>query len=147
MGFERSPGIVALYFGFFTLPSLLGMTTIVRFSLSSSVLLDLCFDSDADSGLKLLAQLRTSHPNLPVLVFTDKFDFANRVKVARLGGQIFLHKPALPASVLAAVTQVLQHSNIVTAKILVVDDDPQILDILRTFLEPWGFKLTLLDNP
>jgi DNA-binding response OmpR family regulator len=28
-----------------------------------------------------------------------------------------------------------------------VDDDPQLLQILRTLLEPWGFKLTLLDNP
>jgi len=41
------------------------------------VLLDLCFDNSADSGLELLAELRTSHPNLPVLVFTDKEDFAN----------------------------------------------------------------------
>ncbi len=64
-----------------------------------------------------------------------------------LGGQIFLPKPVPTASVLAAVTQVLQRSDIVQAKILVVDDDPQTLDILRSSLEPWGFKLTLLDNP
>lgn len=111
------------------------------------VLLDLCFDGSAQNGLDLLAELTTSNRNLPVLVFTALEDFANRVKVARLGGQIFLSKPALPASVLAAVSQVLQQSNIVQAKILIVDDDPQMLDILRTLLEPWGFKLTLLDNP
>jgi DNA-binding response OmpR family regulator len=28
-----------------------------------------------------------------------------------------------------------------------VDDDTQVLDFLRTLLDPWGFKLTLLDNP
>ncbi|MBW4640001.1 MAG: response regulator [Gloeocapsa sp. UFS-A4-WI-NPMV-4B04] len=111
------------------------------------VLLDLCFDSSAQNGLNLLAELTTSNRKIPVLVFTAIKDFANRVKVARLGGQIFLSKPAPTASVLAAVTQVLQQSNIVQAKILVVDDDPQILDILRTLLEPWGFMLTLLDNP
>jgi diguanylate cyclase (GGDEF)-like protein len=111
------------------------------------VLLDLCFDGSAQNGLDLLTKLTTSNRNLPVLVFTAEEDFANRVKVARLGGQIFLSKPALPASVLAAVTQVLQQSNIIQAKILVVDDDPQMLDILRTLLEPWAFKLTLLDNP
>ena len=111
------------------------------------VLLDLCFDGSVQNGLNLLAELTTSNRKIPVLVFTAVEDFANRVKVARLGGQIFLSKPALTASVLAAVTQVLQQSNIVQAKILVVDDDPQILDILRTLLEPWGFMLTLLDNP
>ncbi len=111
------------------------------------VLLELCFDNSAQNGLELLAELTTSNRNLPVLVFTAEKDFANRVKVARLGGQIFLPKPVPTASVLAAVTQVLDQSNIVQAKILVVDDDPQTLDILRSLLLPWGFKLTLLDNP
>ncbi|MBD2628174.1 response regulator [Trichormus variabilis] len=35
----------------------------------------------------------------------------------------------------------------INAKILVVDDDPQILLILKTLLEPLGVKLTCLDNP
>lgn len=111
------------------------------------VLLNLCFDGSTENGLALLAKLTKGDRNKPVLVFTALEDFANRVKVARLGGQIFLSKPALPASVFAAVTQVLQQSHIVSAKILVVDDDPQILDILRTLLAPWGFILTLLDDP
>ena len=33
------------------------------------------------------------------------------------------------------------------AKIMAVDDDPQILDLLRNLLEPWGFQLTLLSDP
>ena len=111
------------------------------------VLLDLGFDGSAQNGLDLLTELRTSNRNLPVLVFTALEDFANRVKVARLGAQIFLSKPAFPASVLAAVSQVLQQPKFAQAKILVVDDDPQMLDIIRTLLEPWGFILTLLDDP
>ena len=43
--------------------------------------------------------------------------------------------------------QVLQLVEIARAKIMVVDDDPQMLDILRTLLEPWGFDLALLNNP
>jgi DNA-binding response OmpR family regulator len=31
--------------------------------------------------------------------------------------------------------------------LLIVDDDSQLLDFLRTLLEPWAFKLTLLDDP
>ncbi len=111
------------------------------------VLLDLCVDNSTESSLELLAELTNSHRNMPVLVSTAEEDFANRVKIARLGGQLFLPKPVLPASVLAAVNQVLKRSDIVEAKILVVDDDPQMLDILRTLLEPWGFQLTLLESP
>jgi DNA-binding response OmpR family regulator len=111
------------------------------------VLLDLCFSNSIENGLELLAELTTNNWALPVMVFSAVEDFATRLKVARLGGQIFLPKPLLPTSVLAAVIQVLQQSDIVHAKIMIVDDDPQMLDILRTLLEPWGFELTLLDNP
>lgn len=110
------------------------------------VLLDLGFSNSIESGLELLAELTTNYWDLPVLVFTAHEDFATRLKVARLGGQIFLHKPVPPASVLTAVIQVLQRSNIVQAKIMVVDDDPQMLNILRSLLEPWGFELMLLDD-
>jgi len=111
------------------------------------VLLDLCFDNCVESGLNLLAELTTSNRHLPVLVLAAQDDFAHRIEVARLGGQFFLTKPVFPASVLAAVTQVLSQSDMVAAKILVVDDDPQMLDTLRTLLEPWGFKLALVNRP
>jgi len=110
------------------------------------VLLDLG-DNSAQSGLNLLAELKTKNTHLPVIVLAVQDDFANRIKVARLGGDIFLPKPVFPASVLAAITQVLSQSDTIATKILVVDDDPQILDILRTVLEPWGFKPALVDNP
>lgn len=111
------------------------------------VLLDLCFSDSVESGLELLAEIMTNNLALPVVVFTSVSDFAIRLKVARLGVQIFLQKPALPTSVLAAVSQVLQVADIARAKIMVVDDDPQMLNILRTLLEPWGFELALLNNP
>ena len=111
------------------------------------VLLDLCFPDSAENGFKLLAELTTSQPPVPVLVFTATESFADRVKVVRLGGQGFLQKPISPTQVMDAIAQVLQKSQIPEAKLLIVDDDPDLLDFLQTLLEPWGFKLTLLDNP
>ena len=111
------------------------------------VLLDLCFPDSAEDGFKLLAELTTSQPPVPVLVFTATDSFADRVKVARLGGRGFLQKPISPTQVMDILTQVLQKSQIPEAKLLIVDDDPHLLDFLQTLLEPWGFKLTLLDNP
>lgn len=35
----------------------------------------------------------------------------------------------------------------ITAKILAVDNDPQILAFLQTLLEPWGLKVTTLEDP
>jgi DNA-binding response OmpR family regulator/HPt (histidine-containing phosphotransfer) domain-containing protein len=111
------------------------------------ILLDLCFPDSVENGFGLLAELARENSPIPVLVFTAQESFADRVKVARLGGRGFLHKPVSPTQVMEAIAQVLQQSNTPQAKLLIVDDDPQLLDFLRTLLEPWGFKLTLLDNP
>jgi DNA-binding response OmpR family regulator len=100
-----------------------------------------------ENGFGLLAELTTYQPPVPVLVFTAQENFADRVKVARLGGRGFLQKPVSPTQVMDAIAQVLQQSSTPGAKLLIVDDDPQLLDFLRTLLEPWGFKLTLLDDP
>jgi DNA-binding response OmpR family regulator len=111
------------------------------------VLLDLCFPESAESGFDLLAELAAEHPHVPVVVFTAQESFAQRVKVARLGGRGFLQKPVNPPQVMEAIAQVLQQSSTTEAKLLLVDDDPQLLDCMRTLLEPWGFNLTLLDDP
>ena len=111
------------------------------------VLLELAFGNSVDSGFELLEELATAAPPIPVLVFTTEESFANRVKVARMGGQGFLHKPASPTQVMEAIAQILQQSGTPQAKVLVVDDDPQLLEFLCTLLEPLGFKLTLLNDP
>lgn len=111
------------------------------------VLLDLCFPQSAENGFELLAELSAFHPPIPVLVFTSQDSFAERVKVARMGARGFLQKPVFPSEIMDAIATVLQKSATSSAKLLIVDDDPQILDILRTILEPWGFTLNLLDNP
>jgi DNA-binding response OmpR family regulator len=111
------------------------------------VLLDLCFPESAENGFELLAELATYQPPLPVLVFTAQESLADRVKVARLGAEGFLQKPVSPARVFEAIDRALQQSSVPEAKLLIVDDDPHLLDFLRTLLEPWGFRLTLVDDP
>jgi diguanylate cyclase (GGDEF)-like protein len=44
-------------------------------------------------------------------------------------------------------TQLLQRSRALAVKVLVVDDDPMFLAALRPLLEPWGIRMTGLDNP
>lgn len=109
------------------------------------VLLDLGFPNSTLTGLELLAALRRVQPPIPVLVLTAQADLTARVKVAQLGGQRFLQKPVTPTAVLEAIAQVLQRASPPMGKLLIVDGDPQMLDLLRTILEPWGFQLMLLD--
>ncbi|NHC35821.1 response regulator [Scytonema millei] len=111
-----------------------------------AVLLDFSADT-AQAGVKLLTELNAFTPPVPALILTDRDSLLDRVTVARLGGRGFLHKFLPPARVLDAVTQMLQRCRTATARILAVDDDPQVLQALHALLEPWGIKLSTVNNP
>jgi len=110
------------------------------------VLLDPCIFPTEDS-FQLLAEFKARKPPVPVLVFTKETDLNNRLQVAKRGGQTFLQKPMPPAQVLENVTQVLHLSTQAEAKILAVDDDPKILEVLQSLLSPWGLIVKTLEDP
>jgi DNA-binding response OmpR family regulator/HPt (histidine-containing phosphotransfer) domain-containing protein len=110
------------------------------------VLLDPSIFPSEDS-FQLLAEFKARKPPVPVLVFTKETDLNNRLQVAKRGGQTFLQKPMPPAQVLENVTQVLHLPNQAEMKILAVDDDPKILEVLQTLLSPWGLRVKTLEDP
>jgi DNA-binding response OmpR family regulator len=111
------------------------------------ILLDLCFSGCTENGFQALAELASYQPLIPIVVLTAQESFADRVNVARLGGQVFLQKPISSTTVMQAIARVLEQSRSPEAKLLIVDDDPQMLDFLHKLLTPWGFHLTLLEDP
>jgi len=111
------------------------------------VLLDLDLATSTQNSLTLLAELSKRIPPVPVLVLTAHDNLTTRIEVARLGGRVFLQKPVPPGQVLEAVKQVLQQADPAEARVMVLDDDPQILAALRSLLEPWGLKVITLNDP
>ncbi|MUG96046.1 response regulator [Scytonema sp. UIC 10036] len=111
------------------------------------ILLDLSFSNSLENGFELLVELSAVKSPVPVLVLTASESFSERVQATKLGARGVLQKPVSASEVMDAVTQLLQQSNTPRAKLLIVDDDPQILDFLQTLLSPWGFQLALLDDP
>ncbi|MGB3560332.1 MAG: response regulator [Geitlerinemataceae cyanobacterium] len=112
------------------------------------VLLDLNFPNTPDDGLVLLEEITTEFPQIPVLVFTVRDGFSDRVAVARLGGRAFLPKPIPPHQVLESVRDILQRNRTATRpRVLAVDDDPLLLKVLDRFLQPWGIELRTLEDP
>ncbi|MBE9228451.1 response regulator [Phormidium sp. LEGE 05292] len=110
------------------------------------VLLDLSFAEIGENGLEFLEELHNKYPEILVLVFTARDQLSDRVQAARLGSKGFLQKPIAPSQVLAAISQTLQQSHQTQSKILIVDDDPQILKLLKKVIENEDYNLILLDN-
>lgn len=109
------------------------------------VVLDL--DSTDQAGWMLLAQLTIQLPPILVLGLASEPTLTKRLEVARLGGCGCLPKTLPPVQVLQEVKRVLQQRDPAEAKVMMVDDDPQVLMGLTTLLESRGLKVIGLDNP
>jgi diguanylate cyclase (GGDEF)-like protein len=112
-----------------------------------SIILDIGLSEGKETGLNLLEEIAEKYPKLPVIILSSQESFSNRIKVAQLGARFFLQKPITSQRVFETINQVLQESNLPTAKLLIVDDDPEILEFLKLTLIPWGFQVDLLCEP
>jgi diguanylate cyclase (GGDEF)-like protein len=121
--------------------------TILSNRLPQVMLMDLNFSDDNEKGVEFLAEINRQNPTLPIVILTVEDNFAKRLEASRLGSQCFLAKPITPPEVLAVVSQVMQTSDLSMARLLVVDDDPDLLRLLHTLLEPFGYQSTMLQNP
>ena len=118
------------------------------------VLLDPNITHPTTDSLKLLAKLTHQTPAVPVLVFTShdsppeklRQRLTDRLEIAQLGGHSFLSKPLPLAQVLKAVAQAAQQAEATKQRVMVVDEDPQILATLKGLLEPWGLSVTTLNE-
>ncbi|MEL6460479.1 MAG: response regulator [Cyanobacteria bacterium J06621_15] len=97
------------------------------------------------SELAFIDNYSARTPGIPVIVIAESDKFDLRVKVAQVGGCGFLAQPNA-AQIWDLTQQLLERHSNFTTKILVVDDDPIFLSTLRPLLEPWGIKLTSLEN-
>ncbi|MGK7875505.1 MAG: response regulator [Xenococcaceae cyanobacterium] len=112
-----------------------------------AIILDLCVPNETEDGLSLLAELNTQTPPIPVLVLTERGELNHRLQASKAQAVAFLQKPYSPEKVLAMVNQTLQKSRPIPGKILVVDDDPKFLSLLRTRLELEELEVTTLSDP
>ena len=97
--------------------------------------------------LALMNDLGERTPAISVLVLSKEESLLDRLAVVRAGATSFLLKPISSAQLWQNVTQLLQRDRSGETSILVVDDDPIFLATLPPLLEPWGIRMTALENP
>ncbi|MGF1540593.1 MAG: response regulator [Pleurocapsa sp.] len=118
--------------------------------LPHAVLLELSFANSEvfvkQAYLALIAEFKLLVPSIPVVVISDRDLFQDRLQVARHGGSFFLTQPINPSQIVTFCQQIVKRSSW-GKKIMIVDDDVELLQILPSLLEPWAFNLTTLDDP
>lgn len=116
-------------------------------TLPDVILLDLTFPDSNDDGLALLKHLTHQAPTIPVIVFTGRGSLSDRMEAARLGSRAFLQKPISTEQIFTVVNQIINPLHPHDAKIMVMDDDLVVLDLIRTLLQPWGLATIPVSNP
>jgi DNA-binding response OmpR family regulator len=104
------------------------------------VLLDLNFPSAPEAGFDLLRDLSANWLQLPVIVFTVRDRYSDRLKAAQLGGSIFLQKPVLPSLVISTVLQVYAQSDPEEIGLMQVNADTNTANVIELQLKSWKFR-------
>ena len=102
---------------------------------------------DLSSCLSLISALNARPPAVPTLVLSDTDSLSDRITLARSGVSSFLVKPAVSATIWQTVERLVRQDRESATSILIVDDDVVYLDALRSILEPWGMKVSTLEEP
>ena len=111
------------------------------------ILLNLSRPNAQENDLTLIRELTQKKPEIPVIVCSSSNQLCQRVEAARLGAYCFLHKTMSVVEVLSVVKTALNHYSVSKAKVMVVDDDPIVLNHVKTLLLPQGFQVTTLQYP
>ena len=119
-------------------------------TLPNLVLLKISFADSTNSlsrwnHLSLIAEFKLIEPSIPVIVLADRDRFQDRLQVARHGGYLYLQQPLTPLQVLSLCQQVLRNCSL-GKKVMIVDDDVELLRVLPSLLQPWGFQVTTLED-
>lgn len=110
----------------------------------TAVLYEIILADKAD--LAFLKQLHTQKPQIPIVAIAKNAELLDRLEIVRQGGSLVLSDPVQPELAIDSVVELLEDLG-AGAKVLIVDDDPQVLLSLEISLQPWGFELTTLSQP
>jgi diguanylate cyclase (GGDEF)-like protein len=112
------------------------------------VLLDLTLPaSDVQGVYRLLSTDVVCEGPIPLLALAEGNVFSERVEVARHGGEGLLASSLPGADLLDAAAQLLRRERLTATRVLLVDDDPAVLDAMRVLLEGHELEVFTLADP
>ncbi len=99
-----------------------------------------------DEAVKLLGAVIQQSDKIPAIVVTDIQDFGQRLQLVQQGASVILKGATSPDHAIETIQQTLKAAS-KSAKVVALDDDPQVLALIQTILSPWGFQTIPLESP
>lgn len=119
----------------------------VRREVPDLILMDVVFPEGPLAGVDAIRDIyRKIGFKIPVVFASARNDLSSRVKAYRAGGLGYLHKP-VKASELKVQLELLSNHQDFHARILVIDDDPDFIEMVSDMLESQGFYVVGSSRP
>lgn len=109
------------------------------------LILPMTLQTLSSETLALLTHLTQQLPPISVLVFSEKMNLDWSVRLAQAGVHA-IFPTCSPERILQVAKRLRSPEIFSSVHVMVVDDDPQILAMMRALLEPWGVRLTMLEQ-
>ncbi|MCP2727052.1 response regulator [Limnofasciculus baicalensis] len=103
--------------------------------------------NDNEETLTLLNELNSMNPRIPVIILTTRGELSDRLEASKSDAVAFLRKPFSLEKVLIIINQVLQKSSSLSGTILIVDDDPKFISLVKNRLISQNLQIRTLSNP
>lgn len=117
-------------------------TAILEQQSLAAVIYNIVFPDGKD--LKFLHELHQQQPHLPIVVLAKSAQLLDRLELVRQGSNLILEHPIEPNIAISSAIKLVEDLA-GKAKVLIVDDDPQVLLSLQISLKPWAFELATLE--
>ncbi len=106
------------------------------------VLLDV--PTTAEPFLDLIRQIKQTYGS-PVVALEHQISLSDRLNLVQHGVALVGDRQAHPDQIMAAAASILK-AGTNQIKVAIADDDPQLLSLLKTSLEPWGFDIRTFET-
>lgn len=102
-------------------------------------------ESLIEEYLAFITELNLQTPPIPSIIIGDRASFTERLLIAEKGGTFYLKKPVTPQQAME-LSQIALKKRSQGQKIMIVDEDEELLRFLPIYLQPWGFNITTLHD-
>lgn len=108
---------------------------------------DMAFPEGATAGADYLVDLRKAQGvQFPVLFISAFDNFDNRLAAVRAGSSHFMAKPVSSKTLINVLNTLLKKAEVDPYRVMLVDDDPDVLRFYRHVLQLAGYKIFCCDT-
>ncbi len=113
-----------------------------------AIVLEMIFPEGDHAGAALVAELQAGRTHCPPVVFTTvRDDIEARMAAHRAGAKRYLLKPVAPDALIDLLDALTGRMVPQPYRVLLVDDDPTLLEIQSSMLRAAGMTVQTLDKP